>query len=213
MRLDKGKILIEGMDLSGKTTITKYLSEIINVGKIQQRTLSDSSAIYDFTVAQSKEGKLHPDLINKLYTLAIYEDLYNYKPENNCIILQDSYFALRSYALMKQKYPNTLAKEVYKLLQLFPKPELAFYLTASTEERIRRNEKRDKPMAYMEKLLISNPKEFETIEKNLKEITTSLFDAEVINTQDKKPNEIALYIGSKIQERERDIRDDVYERE
>lgn len=213
MRLDKGKILIEGMDLSGKTTITKYLSEIINVGKIQQRTLSDSSAIYDFTVAQSKEGKLHPDLINKLYTLAIYEDLYNYKPEKNCIILQDSYFALRSYALMKQKYPNTLAKEVYKLLQLFPKPELAFYLTASTEERIRRNEKRDKPMAYMEKLLISNPKEFETIEKNLKEITTSLFDAEVINTQDKKPNEIALYIGSKIQERARDIRDDVYERE
>lgn len=213
LRLDKGKILIEGMDLSGKTTITKYLSEIINVGKIQQRTLSDSSAIYDFTVAQSKEGKLHPDLINKLYTLAIYEDLYNYKPEKNYIILQDSYFALRSYALMKQKYPNTLAKEVYKLLQLFPKPELAFYLTASTEERIRRNEKRDKPMAYMEKLLISNPKEFETIEKNLKEITTSLFDAEVINTQDKKPNEIALYIGSKIQERERDIRDDVYERE
>ena len=213
MRIEKGKILIEGMDLSGKTTITKYLSEIINVGKIQQRTLSDSSAIYDFTVAQSKEGKLHPDLINKLYTLAIYEDLYNYKPEKNYIILQDSYFALRSYALMKQKYPNTLAKEVYKLLQLFPKPELAFYLTASTEERIRRNEKRDKPMAYMEKLLISNPKEFETIEKNLKEITTSLFDAEVINTQDKKPNEIALYIGSKIQERERDIRDDVYERE
>lgn len=213
MRLDKGKILIEGMDLSGKTTITKYLSEIINVDRIQQRTLSDSSAIYDFTVAQSKKGKLHPDLINKLYTLAIYEDLYNYKPEKNCIILQDSYFALRSYALMKQKYPNTLAKEVYKLLQLFPKPELAFYLTASTEERIRRNEKRDKPMAYMEKLLISNPKEFETIEKNLKEITTSLFDAEVINTQDKKPNEIALYIGSKIQERERDIRDDVYERE
>lgn len=201
------------MDLSGKTTITKYLSEIINVDRIQQRTLSDSSAIYDFTVAQSKKGKLHPDLINKLYTLAIYEDLYNYKPEKNCIILQHSYFALRSYALMKQKYPNTLAKEVYKLLQLFPKPELAFYLTASTEERIRRNEKRDKPMAYMEKLLISNPKEFETIEKNLKEITTSLFDAEVINTQDKKPNEIALYIGSKIQERERDIRDDVYERE
>ena len=118
LRLDKGKILIEGMDLSGKTTITKYLSEIINVGKIQQRTLSDSSAIYDFTVAQSKEGKLHPDLINKLYTLAIYEDLYNYKPEKNYIILQDSYFALRSYALMKQKYPNTLAKFLTNCLSI-----------------------------------------------------------------------------------------------
>lgn len=66
-------------------------------------------------------------------------------------------------------------------------------------------------MAYMEKLLVSNPREFETIEKNLRDITTSLFDAEVINTQSKKPNEIALYIGNKIQERNRG--DDVYERE
>ncbi len=211
MRKEKGKILIEGMDLSGKTTITKYLSEILDIDKIQQRTLSDSSAIYDFTVAQSKKGQLHTDLINKLYTLAISEDLYNYKPKEDSIILQDSYFALRSYALMRQKYPDTLANDVYKLLQLFPKPELAFYLTASTEERIKRNEKRDKPMAYMEKLLMSNPKEFEAIEKNLRDITTSLFDAEIINTQDKKPNEIALYIGNKIKELHRG--DEVYERE
>ena len=96
------------------------------------------------------------------------------------------------------------------MLQLFPKPELTFYLTASTEERVRRNQKRDKPIAYMEKLLMSNPKEFETIEKNLRDINTSLFDAEVINTEDKKPNKIALYIGSKIKERNRG--DNVYER-
>ena len=211
MRIEKGKILIEGMDLSGKTTITRYLSGILEIDKIQERTLSDSSAIYDFTVAQSKKGELHEDLINRLYTLAISEDLYNYKPRDNCIILQDSYFALRSYALMKEKYPNTLAKEVYKLLQLFPKPELGFYLTASTEERLRRNKQRDKPMAYMEKLLVSNPTEFEAIEKNLRDITTSLFGVEVINTDGKKPNEIALYIGRKIQEINRG--DEVYERE
>lgn len=66
-------------------------------------------------------------------------------------------------------------------------------------------------MAYMEKIVSTNPREFETIEKNLRDITTSLFDAEVINTQGKKPNEIALYIGNKIQERNRG--DDVYERE
>lgn len=211
MRIEKGKILIEGMDLSGKTTITRYLSGILEIDKIQERTLSDSSAIYDFTVAQSKKGELHEDLINRLYTLAISEDLYNYKPRDNCIILQDSYFALRSYALMKEKYPNTLAKEVYKLLQLFPKPELGFYLTASTEERLRRNKQRDKPMAYMEKLLVSNPTEFEAIEKNLRDITTSLFGVEVINTDGKKTNEIALYIGRKIQEINRG--DEVYERE
>lgn len=211
MRIEKGKILIEGMDLSGKTTITRYLSGILEIDKIQERTLSDSSAIYDFTVAQSKKGELHQDLINRLYTLAISEDLYNYKPRDNCIVLQDSYFALRSYALMQEKYPNTLAKEVYKLLQLFPKPELGFYLTASTEERLRRNKQRDKPMAYMEKLLVSNPTEFEAIEKNLRDITTSLFGVEVINTDGKKPNEIALYIGRKIQEINRG--DEVYERE
>ena len=84
----------------------------MTVNKIQKRTLSDECAIYDFTVAQSKKGKLHIDLINELYTLAISEDLYNYKINDNGIVLQDSYFALRSYALMKQKYPDTLAKEL-----------------------------------------------------------------------------------------------------
>lgn len=210
MKREKGKILIEGMDLSGKTTITKYLSEILDNAQIRQRTLSGESTIFDFTVAQSKKGKLHTDLINELYTLAISEDLYNYQPRENGIILQDSYFALRSYALMKEKYPDTLAKKVYKLLQLFPKPELAFYLTVSTEERIKRNEKRDKPMAYMERLLMSNSREFETIDENLRNINVSLFDAEIIDTQDKTPQEIALYIKSKIQEINRG--DDLYER-
>ena len=37
LRKEKGKILIEGMDLSGKTTITKYLSEILNVNKQQTK--------------------------------------------------------------------------------------------------------------------------------------------------------------------------------
>lgn len=200
LRKEKGKILIEGMDLSGKSTIVEILNSLIEKSIVNRRTISEQSQIYDFTVAQSKKGNLHPDLVNKLYTLAISEDLYNYKLKDNCIILQDSYFALRSYALMKEKYPNTLAKEVYDLLQLFPKPELSFYLTASTEERIRRNEKRDKPMAYMEKLLISNPQEFEKIEENLRDITTRLFQPEIINTQDKTPDEIALYIKEKIQE-------------
>ena len=91
------------MDLSGKTTITKYLSEILDNAQIRQRTLSGESAIFDFTVAQSKRGKLHTDLINELYTLAISEDLYNYQKCESGIIIQDSYFALRSYALMKEK--------------------------------------------------------------------------------------------------------------
>ncbi len=200
MRKEKGKILIEGMDLSGKTTVTKCLYEMLKDAKIQHRTLSNETEIFDFAVAQSKKNKLHTDLINKLYTLAISEDLYNYQPAKNEIILQDSYFALKSYALMKEKYPNTLANEVYRLLQLFPKPELAFYLTTSTEDRICRNKKRDKPMAYMEKLLISNPEQFEIIDKNLKDITISLFNAEIIDTQYMKPEEVALYIKNKFQE-------------
>ena len=212
LRKEKGKILIEGMDLSGKTTIVKYVSGLVKVDAIQERTLSGSSEIFNFTVGQSKKGQLHPDLINKLYTLAISEDLYNYQPKEDSIILQDSYFALRSYALMKQKYPDTLAQDVYNLLKLFPKPELAFYLTASTEERIRRNLKRNKPMAYMEKLLMTDPTEFEKIERNLRYITTSLFDAEVIDTQGKGPNEIALYIGNKIKCLHREKAEDFIER-
>lgn len=57
---------------------------------------------------------------------------------------------------------------------------------------------------------MSNSREFETIDENLRNINVSLFDAEIIDTQDKTPQEIALYIKSKIQEINRG--DDLYER-
>ena len=57
---------------------------------------------------------------------------------------------------------------------------------------------------------MSNPREFETIDENLKNINVSLFDAEIIDTQDKTPQEVALYIKSKIQEINKG--DDLYER-
>ena len=77
--IDAGKILFEGMDLSGKSTISKDVSLLLNIKQIKQRTLSDQTAIYDFTVAQSKLGNLSRELIGKLYGLAVNEDLANYK--------------------------------------------------------------------------------------------------------------------------------------
>lgn len=206
LRIDKDKILIEGMDLSGKTTIVEQLSSLIDKSVVRRRTISEKSQIYDFTVAQSKAGTLHIDLISQLYKLAISEDLYNYQPADEEIVLQDSYFALRSYAYAKEKGDNVLAQDIYKLLKLYPKPELTFYLTATTEERLKRNQKRDKPMAYMEKLLLTNPHRFESIESYLKDITTSLFNAEIINTQDRTSEEIALYIFNKINDLRKDER-------
>ena len=214
--VDRGKILIEGMDLSGKSTIIKCLSEMLNVKDVKKRTLCENCELYDFTVAQSKKGNLSQDVINQLYVLSIRVDMDNYKPKKEGIVLQDSYSALRTYALAQKQYPERI-KELDKLLKGFPKPEFAFYLTASTEERLRRNAKRDKPMAYMEKLLVSNPKEFEEIEKNLREITTKLFGAEVIDTQDISPEGVAMYIINRVQEqklsnRENGGKEEVYER-
>lgn len=85
-------------------------------------------------------------------------------------------------------------------LQMFPKPEITFYLTASTSERIKRNSERNKSMAYMEKLLLTEPKKFEKIESNLRYITTELFETEIINTEGKTPLEIAQYIRYRIKE-------------
>ena len=196
--IDTGKILFEGMDLSGKSTISKDVSLILNIEQIKQRTLSDQTAIYDFTVAQSKLGNLSQELISKLYCLAVNEDLANYKVSKKGIILQDSYFALRSFALAQQNNDVLLARDLYDLLKLFPKPELSFYLTAPIEERIRRNLQRNKPMAYMEKLLMLDPKKFENIEKHLKKSAIEIFNAEVIDTSIASHDEVSKYIGEKV---------------
>lgn len=210
MTIDKGKVLIEGMDLSGKTTIAECLKSMIKIEQIQCRTLIKNNHIHDFTVQQSKMGDMPRQLISELYKLAIKEDLCKYQLKDTGILLQDSYFALRSYAYEKDYGSSTIAEEMKKYLQMFPIPEFTFYLTASTEERIERNKKRNKPMAYMEKLLVNEPEKFERIEANLKEITLQLFDAEVIDTEGKTPMEIAKYISNKIKKIER--RNEEYEK-
>lgn len=198
--IDKGKVLIEGMDLSGKSTISSLVKDkVLDIKKLQQRTLSDKTEIYNFAVAQSKMGNLSDELISNLYCLAVEEDLFNYKVSENGIILQDSYFALRSHALAKHNKNLTLCDNLYRLLKVFPKPELAFYLTASTEERIRRNAMRNKPMAYMERLLMVNPNAFQDIENNLRDVTSDLFNIEVIDTQTSSPEDIASHIVQKIE--------------
>lgn len=196
--MDSGKVLIDGMDLSGKTTISNDLNSTIDIKRIKQRTLSDQTPIYDFTVAQSKLGNMSQESISKLYCLAVREDLENYEVSKSGIIIQDSYFALKSYALALENNNDILAQELYDLLKSFPKPELSFYLTATMEERIRRNLQRSKPMAYMEKLLMLNPEKFQNIEKHLKKGAVELFDTEIIDTTDVSRDEVASYISEKI---------------
>ncbi len=196
--VDKGKVLIEGMDLSGKTTIVDCLRHMMQVKYVQSRTLIENNYIHDFAVQQSKAGNLPRQLISELYKLAIMEDLCKYEMSEGKFVLQDSYFALRSYAYEKDYGSSKIANEIQDYLQMFPKPEVTFYLTASMNERVKRNEKRNKKMAYMEKLLITEPKKFEKIEQNLMNVTMQLFETEIINTEGKSPLEIAQYIKDRI---------------
>lgn len=201
MALDSGKVLIEGMDLSGKTTVAECLKDIMQIEKVQCRTLTNNNSIHDFTVQQSKANNLPRQLISELYKLAIMEDLCKYETNSKSgIVLQDSYFALRSYAYEKAYGSSKVASEMKDYLQMLPKPEFTFYLTASTDERISRNGKRNKPMAYMERLLVTEPERFEKIESNLQEITTQLFETEIVNTEGKTPLEVAQYISDRIKE-------------
>lgn len=89
MAIDKGKILIEGMDLSGKTTVVQHLNSIMKVDNIQCRTLNRDNYIHDFAVQQSKAGTLPRQLISELYELAIKEDLCKYRSCNQGYVLQD----------------------------------------------------------------------------------------------------------------------------
>ena len=58
--MEKGKILIEGMDLSGKTTITKYLSEILGVNKIQSRTFGTVGYVCECCQSYQEEANWQP---------------------------------------------------------------------------------------------------------------------------------------------------------
>ena len=141
-------ILIEGLDLTGKTTLCKKLLEKYpNKFIYKKGTYSQCNELYKETVEKSKSGKYSDEVIAWMYVAVAKHELNltkEIKENSNKIILQDSFFPNRTIGFHCMENRKELLRVIHALISKFECPMQTFYIYADMNTRIKRFYERQK---------------------------------------------------------------------
>jgi len=188
-------LLIEGIDLSGKTTVAKHIFEKNMFYQLRANQLSSDSPFYSFAKnifsLNEMEHKYSDEAISYLYLAALTNDIDMYK-DDKITTIQVSTYATRSLAYHIAN--NTrFVKEFKDLLVKFPDPKNTFYLYANMTEMYRRLHERQKQspadVSTSDLILQNDPVLFEKTEKILRNIVLERFNAKIIDTTNRTAQE------------------------
>lgn len=198
------KILIEGLDLAGKSTACRaILDELDPRPAFQRNALTPANAPYLLADELRKKGNASGQVLGYLYMAAVEQDLACPQPGGN--VLQDSTVALRSLAHYRARDLHGMAEPFARLLAdaRFPRFDRAIVLVASVEARLARLEKRQREepgeVAEDDLLVVKNPALFMRMEAVLAEAAVAHFDAAVIDTSHLTPLEVKLAVLGAVQ--------------
>ena len=177
---------IEGMDLSGKSTLVKnFVADSKQKWCIRNKILTDNNPIWNFANDLRKKGIYDEEVFNNLYFAAALADVSSYERKDENVI-QDSIIALRSLSYAKYLNNHRTADAFLELLKKHPKPTHSIYLYADIPTRNERLKKRisERPneVTAGDRTITSNIQKFEEIEKLLRKFSIENFTSHVINT-------------------------------
>lgn len=132
-------ILIEGLDLTGKTTLCKKLLEKYpNKFIYKKGTYSQCNELYRETVEKSKSGKYSDEVIAWMYVAVARHELNlikEIKKNSNKTILLDSFFPNRTIGFHCMENRIELLKVMHTLISQFEFPTQTFYIYADMRTR------------------------------------------------------------------------------
>jgi thymidylate kinase len=176
-------IYIDGVDLSGKSTTARELSDLYTPPPIMRRNvITDPNPIY--RESQLKRSSLTQSQLFESYRQAIDYDLEHFFPSES-LVIQDSLLIVRMlsylYAVEQIKHDDL----EQKLLQ-YSVFSLSFVLTASYEERLQRLNKRrsenPQSVSNADQMIEQDPEKFFAIERCFLDLTTRYFQPIIIDT-------------------------------
>lgn len=190
-------IYIEGMDLSGKTTLANNLrNKLGDDWIIQSNALISNNPVWSLADESRKKQSLDEDIIGYLYSIAMMIDVRRFILPNNHNIVQDSIVAIRSLAYHSILGTPTVLGQLKKSVSKIPSPNLTFYLSADLDTRISRLHQRElenpKDVAPDDLMIINNPERFIKMEKMLHMFTTKYFRPIVVETSSMTKMEVCM---------------------
>ena len=182
------EILIDGADMSGKTTtINEFIRGCEKPYEVRHLRLSTYNPVHLF--ARQKRKEYNHDFnreLASLYQAAIIADLRFFELEKHEVpIIQDSIIATRCFADYFAIGRYDIADEFDVLLSKYPKPKHSFYFTTAMTERSRRLEKRirEQPESITptDLFIHTEPKRFERLEEATRNASIKHFNSVVID--------------------------------
>jgi guanosine-3',5'-bis(diphosphate) 3'-pyrophosphohydrolase len=179
-------IYIEGLDLAGKSTVSRRLRERCGNFEIRNNSLLRSNPLHQAADRLRKATQTDDLSLGYLYYGAMLYDLEQIRnePTPDANVLQDSTILLRSLAFHTVSGNTALAEQFRSKLAEHPKFDRAFFLTCSPDVRKQRLAGRaSRGNTNREDFLISsNPDLFFAMEGELRRLATEYFGAEVVDT-------------------------------
>lgn len=195
-------ILLEGMDLAGKSTIINLLQKRFADFKVRHLSLSFDNDLYDFAKKLNKSDIYQSDVVGTAYLTAIKWDVYNYS-KNTDPVLQDSIGLLRSLAHHTAYGNHLLVDHLKGILEIHPKFNSSIVFTANLEDRKQRLTERIKKnptsVSLADRLILKDPDLFMHMNDTIIYYATKHFNAHVINTSYLNIDETFKLVLSKIQ--------------
>lgn len=188
-------VLLEGVDLSGKSSVIKHLVKKHKDWRHQHYTIVGSNNILDVAREIEKDGS---EWIGHLYVKALEKDLHFFKwPETNTI--QDSTILLRSLAYHAAAKYTKIVHELETLALRHPKFSVSYVFTASIEVRKERLKERmqsePKRVTANDLKVIRDPEFFLRMESAMVDYAQTLFGAMVIDTSSMTVEDVANSIS------------------
>jgi len=195
---------IEGMDLSGKTSlVANYIERSDSEWHVKHGILNEDNPIRSLADQLTSSGRYSQEVIDELYITGIAADIETYvRPELDTI--QDSVIALRALAWHVVNGNKNTADKIEALLIRHPQFDRSLYLTANMQrrqERLAIRERENPTKVNSKDLLVrEDPERFARMEKILQRYVVDLFDAHIIDTSDLTPTEVLSHVEEKLED-------------
>ncbi len=201
------RILIEGLDLTGKSTLAKGLVALDSNTFIYQKSLySSNNELYHETVKASKTLNYSENVIAWMYIASaqLELDLCKELKDSNQTVIQDSFFLNRMIGYHGVKNKEYLINVIKYYINQFEKPIQTFYLYTDIETKQKRFKERlkEKKPAIGDKLIFEDKSLHEKREQIFREFIMETYNAEFIDTSYLDKNELTDIVYTRIRRKE-----------
>jgi len=179
------RILVEGLDLAGKSTVSnRFIEQAQGSWVLRRNSLVDKNPVYELADELRKGGGLADEPLGWLYLAAMQADFAFLECRHaDHDILQDSTILFRSVAHHIVRGRAELARQFLALVPALPHFDYAFVCVADRETRLRRLAKRRRENLSEEDFLVRDDYElFRRMEEQIIDMVTTHLGGIVIDT-------------------------------